>query len=133
MVKRKPLAEAGGESGTALEEQRQEALDAVFRALGDATRRRLVHRLAQGEATVSELAVPFEMSLPAVSKHLVVLERAGLLKRRVDGRTHYCSLRPEALAGALDWITIYRQFWKERIEGLADYLADADDDKERDR
>ena len=133
MVKRKPLAEAEGESGAALEEQRQEALDAVFRALGDATRRRLVHRLAQGEATVSELAVPFEMSLPAVSKHLVVLERAGLLKRRVDGRTHYCSLRPEALAGALDWITIYRQFWKERIEGLADYLADADDDKERDR
>jgi len=129
MVKRKPLDEAEDKSG----EEQQDALDAVFRALGDATRRRLVHRLAQGEATVSELAVPFQMSLPAVSKHLVVLERAGLLKRRVDGRTHYCSLRPEALAGALDWITIYRQFWKERIEGLADYLADADDDKERDR
>ena len=131
MVKRKRLAEAADAPGE--EQQGQEALDAVFRALGDATRRRLVHRLAHGEATVSQLAVPFDMSLPAVSKHLAVLERAGLLKRRVDGRTHYCSLRPEALAGALDWITIYRQFWKERIEGLADYLADADDDKERDR
>ncbi|WP_077035346.1 helix-turn-helix transcriptional regulator [Pelomonas sp. KK5] len=106
----------------AAEEEQADPLDAVFRALGDATRRKLVHRLAQGEATVSELAEPFDMSLPAVSKHLVVLENAGLLKRRVDGRTHYCSLAPEALAGALDWITIYRQFWTRRLGGLAEHL-----------
>jgi DNA-binding transcriptional ArsR family regulator len=99
-----------------------EQLDAVFRALADPTRRRLVHRLAQGEATVSELAGPFEMSLPAISKHLAVLERAGLLRRRVDGRTHYCSLKPEALSGALDWITIYRRFWSDRLVSLAKFL-----------
>ena len=94
----------------------------VFLALADATRRRLVHLLAERERTVGELAAPFDISLAAVSKHLQVLERAGLVERRVDGRTHYCSLKPEALAGALDWISIYRNFWNRRLDALADTL-----------
>jgi DNA-binding transcriptional ArsR family regulator len=100
-------------------------LDGVFSALSDVTRRRLVHLLAEREQTVSELAAPFDMSLAAVSKHLSVLERAGLVKRRIDGRTHYCSLRPEALAGALDWIAIYRQFWQRRLDVIAPKLNPA--------
>ncbi len=97
----------------------QDPLNQVFLALADGTRRRLVHQLAEREQTVSELAAPFNISLAAVSKHLQVLEKAGLVRRRVDGRTHYCSLRPEALAGALDWISIYRNFWNSRLDALA--------------
>ncbi len=93
-------------------------LDPVFAALADATRRALVHQLAKGESTISELAEPFEMSLAAVSKHIRVLESAGLVRRRVDGRTHYCSLKPERLTGALDWISIYRNFWNSRLDQL---------------
>ena len=99
------------------------ALDRVFQALSDRTRRALVHGLAERECTVTELAEPFEMSLAAVSKHLAVLERAGLVRRRRDGRTHYCSLRPEALADALDWIAIYRRFWIQRLGALADVVT----------
>ena len=98
---------------------REEMLDRVFSALADSTRRRLVHLLAERERTVGELAAPFDMSLAAVSKHLAILERAGLVRRRKDGRTHYCSLRPESLAGGLDWIAIYNQFWRQRFEALA--------------
>ncbi len=94
------------------------SLDPVFAALADSTRRALVHQLAKGESTISELAEPFEMSLAAVSKHIRVLEHAGLVRRRVDGRTHYCSLKPERLTGALDWISIYRNFWNSRLENL---------------
>ena len=86
----------------------EDPLAPVFLALADSTRRKLVHLLAERERTVGELAAPFDISLAAISKHLQVLERAGLVERRVDGRTHYCSLKPEALAGALDWISIYR-------------------------
>ena len=98
---------------------REELLDRVFSALSDSTRRRLVHQLAGRECTVSELAAPFDMSLAAVSKHLAILERAGLVRRRKNGRTHYCSLRPESLAGGLDWIAVYSQFWRQRFEALA--------------
>lgn len=80
-------------------------------------------RLARGEASVTELAAPFEMSLPAVSKHLVVLEKAGLLRRRIDGRVHYCSLSPQALEDASDWMAFYQQFWKRRLDSLAQWLA----------
>ena len=108
----------------------QAALDRVFSALSDRTRRAMVRRLAERECSVTELAEPFSMSLAAVSKHLAVLERAGLVRRRRDGRTHYCSLRPEALTDALDWISIYQQFWTQRFDSLATTLAD-DDDNER--
>ena len=96
-----------------------EQLDAVFMALADSTRRSLVHAIAQGEKTVGELAEPFTISLAAVSKHLKVLESAGLVARRVDGRTHFLTLKPEALTGALDWIAIYRNFWNRRLDRLA--------------
>ncbi len=108
---------------------KQAALDRVFSALSDRTRRALVHQLAERECTVSELAEPFAMSLAAVSKHLGVLERAGLVRRRRDGRTHYCSLRPEALTDALDWMSIYQQFWVQRFDSLAATLA-TDNEKE---
>lgn len=99
-------------------------LDQVFMALADRTRRALVHDLARGEKTVSQLAEPFDMSLAAVSKHLKVLEAAGLVGRRVDGRTHHLTLRPEALTGALDWIAIYRNFWNARLDRLAGQIDD---------
>ncbi len=101
-----------------MNERAEERLNQVFAALADNTRRRLVHALALKESTISELADPFSMSLAAISKHIKVLEDAGLVQRRVDGRTHYCSLKPEQLAGALDWISIYRNFWTSRLEQL---------------
>ncbi len=102
---------------------REVTLDRVFNALSDATRRRLVRVLVERECSVSELAEPFDMSLAAVSKHLAVLEHAGLVRRRKDGRTRYCSLRPEALTGVADWIAIYRQYWRQRFDALAEELA----------
>ena len=91
-------------------------------ALADKTRRELVHRLAQNEMTMGELAEGFEMSLAAVSKHVKVLEQARLVKRRVDGRVHHISLAPEQLTEALDWISIYRNFWQTRMELLSDVI-----------
>ena len=98
-------------------------LDRVFMALADATRRQLVRMLAEQDRTVSELAEPFKMSLAAVSKHIKVLESAGIVARRVDGRVHTLALRPEALAGALDWIVIYRNFWQRRLDALDDMVS----------
>ncbi len=100
----------------------EQALDATFGALADPTRRAILARLASGEATVSELAHPFEMSLPAVSKHLGVLEDAGLLMRAKDGRIRRCSLLAEPMREASDWISDYRRFWEDRFDALADYL-----------
>jgi DNA-binding transcriptional ArsR family regulator len=99
-------------------------LDRVFAALSDGTRRRLVHALAEGEKTVGELAEPIAMSLVAVSKHLKVLEAAGLVRRRVDGRKHYCTLAPESLTQALDWIAIYRNFWNQRLDALDGLISE---------
>ena len=100
-------------------------LDEIFMALSDQTRRDLVHSLAEKEQTISELAAPYDMSLAAISKHLKILEKAGLLKRRVDGRTHYCSLRPESLGPALDWISIYRRFWTDKLDRLEEIFPDS--------
>ena len=102
-------------------------LDTIFSALADPTRRRILMMLLEDDMAVTDVAEPFEMSLAAVSKHLAVLERAGLVRRRRDGRTHYCSLRPEALTDALDWISIYQQFWAQRFDSLATALADEND------
>jgi len=98
-------------------------LDQVFMALADPTRRQLVRMLAERGRTVGELAEPFAMSLAAVSKHIKVLEAAGIVTRRVDGRVHTLALQPEALAGALDWITVYRNFWSRRLDALDALLA----------
>lgn len=97
-------------------------LDHTFAALADPTRRAIVARLAGGSATVQELAAPFEISLPAVSRHLKVLESAGLIQRNVEAQWRRCSLRPEALAGAANWIEATRRFWEERFDALEQYL-----------
>ncbi|HEX3316409.1 MAG TPA: metalloregulator ArsR/SmtB family transcription factor [Solirubrobacteraceae bacterium] len=97
-------------------------VDAVFAALGNATRRAIVVRLADGHASVSELAEPFGISLPAVSQHLGVLERAGLVEHRKEGRVRRCRLRPAPLQIVDDWVRGYRVFWDTRIDSLADHL-----------
>jgi DNA-binding transcriptional ArsR family regulator len=102
----------------------EERLDAAFAALADPTRRAIVSRLARGDATVNDLAAPFEMSLPGVSKHLKVLERSGLISRRRDAQFRPCHLEVEALDGALDWIDTHRRMWDERFDKLDALLAD---------
>ena len=93
-------------------------LDKIFMALADATRREIVHLLSKGEKTITQLTAPFSMSMAAVSKHIKVLDKAGIVKRRVEGRTHFLMLVPEQLTGALDWISVYRYFWQQRLDEL---------------
>jgi DNA-binding transcriptional ArsR family regulator len=102
----------------------EDQLDAVFAALADPTRRAIVSRLARGDATVSELAAPFAVSLPAVSRHLKVLERGGLISRRRDAQFRPCHLEVEALERTLDWITVHRRVWDERFDKLDAHLRD---------
>ena len=97
-------------------------LDSVFGALADPTRRQILETLAEGESAVTHLAAPFSMSLPAVSKHLRVLESAGLLRRRRLGREHRIGLEAEPMKEALQWMERYRQFWQGSLDALADYL-----------
>jgi DNA-binding transcriptional ArsR family regulator len=99
-------------------------LDRTFSALADPTRRAIVARLADGEATVSELAAPFDMSLPAVSKHLKVLERAGLITRGRRAQWRPCRLEPEALKEASDRLEDYRRLWEVRLDRLDEYLRE---------
>lgn len=98
--------------------QYSERLDRVFHALTDPTRRHMLRSLAARERTVGELAQPFRMSLAAASKHVKVLEGAGLVRRTVQGRTHFCRLDPKPLAGAAEWIRFYERFWSERLDAL---------------
>lgn len=100
------------------------ALDATFSALSDPTRRAILARLALGESSVGELASPFAMSLPAISKHLRVLEHAGLLARHKEGRVHRCRLVAEPMRDAATWFERYRHFWEEQFDSLAAYLAE---------
>jgi DNA-binding transcriptional ArsR family regulator len=102
-----------------LEPQR---LDAVFHALGDPTRRRMLRDLARGERSVGELAAPFEISLAAASKHIKSLERAGLVRRTVHGRTHLCRLDAGPLGGAHEWLSFYERFWSGRLDILEGLL-----------
>lgn len=99
-------------------------LSSIFAALADPTRRAILVRLADGEAAVTELAAPFEMSLPAVSKHLKVLEKAGLITRSREAQWRPCRLEAEPLREANDWLEKYRQFWDDRFDRLDDYLRD---------
>ena len=105
-------------------EHRATELDHVFHALADPTRRDMLRRLASGERTISELATPFAMSLAGASKHVRVLERAGLVRRRVAGRIHHCRLEAARLKQARDWISFYERFWSERLETLDDLLTE---------
>jgi len=101
-----------------------EQLDHTFAALADPTRRAILARLALGEATVGELAEPFEVSLPAISKHLKVLETADLIVREKRAQQRVCRLRPEALKTASDWIEQNRRMWEERFDRLDAYLRE---------
>jgi DNA-binding transcriptional ArsR family regulator len=98
-------------------------LDHVFKALGDPTRRRMLGSLSGQERSVSELAEPLKMTLAAASKHVRVLERAGLVRRSKRGRTHYVRLDPRPLAAAHRWLDVYRQLWDEQFDKLEAYLA----------
>jgi DNA-binding transcriptional ArsR family regulator len=101
-------------------------LDSVFHALGDATRRHMLRELAGGERTVGQLAQPFAISLAAASKHIKALEKAGLIRREVRGRTHMCHLEPGPLAKADDWLRYYERFWTGRLDALERLLRDDD-------
>ena len=104
-------------------------LSTVFHALGDGTRRRMLTELARGERTVSQLAEPFAMSLAAASKHIKVLENAGLIRREIRWRTHVCRLEPGPLARAHEWLGHYERFWTDRLDALERLLREEDDRK----
>ena len=105
-------------------EQEASQLDTVFHALGDATRRDILRRLSEGDRTVGELAAPLSMSLAAASKHIKALEKAGLIRREVRGRTHTCRLDPGPLASAHAWLGVYERFWNDRFDDLARLLIE---------
>jgi DNA-binding transcriptional ArsR family regulator len=98
------------------------ALNRVFAALADPTRRAIVARLAKGEASVGDLGAPFDVSAPAITKHLKVLEAAGMLRRTRDGRVHRCRLEAQPIADAATWIEAHRRIWKQQLDRLAEYL-----------
>ena len=97
-------------------------LDATFGALADPTRRAIVERLTRGEASVGELADPFDISLPAISKHLSVLEKAGLVARSKEGRVRHCRLIEEPMRDAFEWIATYGSFWEGQLDSLGRFL-----------
>jgi DNA-binding transcriptional ArsR family regulator len=99
-----------------------DTLSATFQALADPTRRAILARLSRGEASVSDLAEPFEMSLPAVSKHLKVLEKAGLISRSREAQWRPCKLEPEPLKAVDTWLDEYRRMWEQRLDRLENYL-----------
>ena len=105
-------------------EHHTQQIDTVFHALGDATRRRMLDQLANGEQTVGQLAEPYEMSLAAASKHVRALENAGLISREIRGRTHVCRLNPQPLATAHRWLERYERFWTERLDILERLLKE---------
>jgi DNA-binding transcriptional ArsR family regulator len=108
---------------------RTEQLDATFAALADPTRRAILARLASGAASVTELAKPFAMSQPAISKHLKVLERAGLISRSRDAQRRPCRLRGKPLAEASEWLEAYRQFWEQSFQRLDTLLGELKNDE----
>jgi DNA-binding transcriptional ArsR family regulator len=112
---------------------RTDHLSATFGALADPTRRAILSRLARGDATVTELAKPFDMSQPAISKHLKVLERAGLISRGRDAQYRPCRLEARRLKEATEWMNRYRAFWEESFDRLEDLLEDMKKEKSRAR
>jgi DNA-binding transcriptional ArsR family regulator len=99
-------------------EYQTEPLDAVFHALADPTRRAMLHSLTLAERSIGGLASPFRMSFAAASKHVKTLEKAGLVRRRIEGRTHMCQLEANRLAEAHDWLGFYERFWTVRLDDL---------------
>jgi DNA-binding transcriptional ArsR family regulator len=110
-----------------------DTLDATFAALADPTRRAILARLASGEASVNELAEPFDMTLPGVSKHLKVLERAGLISRGRVAQSRPCRLEAAPLREAADWVESYRRFWEGSFDRLEDYLGELQRGEDDDR
>src|SRR5262245_1451198 len=108
-------------------------LSATFSALADPTRRAILARLAEGEATVNELAEPFEISLPAVSRHLKVLEGAGLISRGREAQWRPCKLEPDRLKTVDDWLSVYRRFWEQSFDKMAAYLDELNKGKGNER
>lgn len=102
-------------------------LDDTFSALASPIRRGMLERLSQGWATVSQLAEPYDVSAPAISKHLRILERTGLIERRKIGRVHYLRLIPQPIQEATEWLNFYKQFWEAQFDSLADFLAQEDE------
>lgn len=105
-----------------------DTLTKTFSALADPTRRAILSRLMSGEASVNELAAPFDISLPAVSRHLKVLEGAKLIERARDAQFRRCRLRPAGLQQAADWIEEYRRFWEQQLDALAQFLDETQDE-----
>lgn len=113
--------------------EESEAVDRVFHALSNPTRRGMLRRLSRGACPVGELARPADMSFAAASKHVQVLERAGMVNRRVEGRRHICSLRPEPLREVSEWLKFYERFWTENLDRLAEVLeSDMETETKRD-
>lgn len=104
-------------------EHQQGHLDRVFAAVADPTRRAILRNLSARPSTITEIAAPFRVSLNAVSKHVMVLERAGLIRREIQGREHICRLEPLPLQEATAWLEHYRQFWDARLDALEMYVA----------
>ncbi|ABZ95698.1 ArsR family transcriptional regulator [Leptospira biflexa] len=111
----------------------EETLNATFQALADPTRRKILMQLVSGEATVLELAEPFQMSLPGISKHIKVLERAGLIERGKSAQFRPCRLKVEALAEANQWLEQYKQLWEERFDRLDQYLMELQQSKGKEK
>lgn len=109
-----------------------DALSSTFAAIADPTRRAILARLSRSNATVTELAEPFDLSLPAISKHLKVLERAGLITRGREAQWRPCQLRARPLRDASDWIERYREAWEQRLDRMADYLEELQQKKKAD-
>jgi DNA-binding transcriptional ArsR family regulator len=112
--------------GCRMIERRAAPLDRVFQALADPTRRAMLRRLAKSEQSIGELAAPFRMTFAAASKHVKVLERAKLVRRRIEGRSHFCRLVPAPLAAADGWLRFYERFWTEQLDALDDDLRAED-------
>jgi DNA-binding transcriptional ArsR family regulator len=106
--------------------QQSASLDSVFHALSDPTRRAMLRSLASGERNIGELAAPFRMSLAAASKHVKVLEASGLVRRKVQGRSHICRIEPSPLAAADRWLRYYERFWNRRLDTLEALLKAED-------
>jgi DNA-binding transcriptional ArsR family regulator len=105
-------------------------LDRVFHALAHRTRRALLQRLSKGAARITDLAAPFDMSLPAVSRHLSVLEDAGLLRRSINGRVHVCALEAAAMATVEEWLSAHGAFWDQQLDQLAGFVEDGQPEEE---
>jgi DNA-binding transcriptional ArsR family regulator len=106
-----------------VDHSRSADLDRVFSALADPTRRAILRRLSHRPATINEIAKPFRVSLNAISKHVMALERAGMLRREIKGRQHFCWIEPGPLREADEWLEHYRQFWEQRLDSLEAYVT----------